>query len=319
VTAASAVTVAPLMTPLERSAQRRFRIFIPLVGLYLFIAFAAPILTGETGFLLLNSGWREVDQHWLYGCVVLIGVWIAVGPGQMGLRAVQGLIAAGWLLLTWLVGLTMSPNWKFELVLTTAVCAAVATTTFVALVVMRVCFGKTLVLKDQSIAQNARRCQYSLATLFLVMLLVCATLTLFGWIDPKYKNDFSLKLAWYFTTSGQWNIWKVSLGPLLIAAACLPAFLCHHQRGFVWALLLSVAAVALTVLIDAYSHEFVLFPLVQGNAVGAWITDRYLMHDAANLITVALSLLTAAVAMRWLGYRIEEPRSHSAWLRPAGQ
>lgn len=304
-TAASPVTATPLITRLERSARRRFRILLALIGTYLIIAFAAPILTGETGFLLLNSGWREVDQHWLYGCVILIAGWTALGPGRMDLRAVQGLIAVGWLLLAWLVGLTMSPNWEFELVLTTAVCAAVAAATFIALIVVRRCFGKMLVLKDERIGQNARRFQYSLATLFLVMLLICATLTLFGWIDPKYKNDFSLKLAWYFTTWGQWSIWKVSLGPLLIAAACLPAFLGHHQRGFAWAVLLSAAAIALTVLVDAYSHGFVLFPLVL-NAFGNWITDHYLIHDTVNLATVALCLLMAAVAMRWLGYRISK-------------
>ena len=201
-TAASAITPDRLASPPSLSTRWRFRIFLSLIGVYLVIAFVAPILTGETGFLLLNSGWREVDQHWLYGCVILIAGWTAVGPGRIGLRAVQGLIAVGWLLLAWLVGLTMSPNWEFELVPTTAVCAAVAATIFVALIVVRGCLGKVLGLKDGPVRQGDRRFQYSLATLLFVMLLICATLSLFGWIDPKYKNEFSLRLARYFATSG---------------------------------------------------------------------------------------------------------------------
>jgi hypothetical protein len=199
----------------------------------------------------------------------------------------------------------MSPNWEFELVPTTAVCAAVAATTFVALIVVRGCLGKVLGLKGGPARQSDRRFQYSLATLLFVMLLICATLSLFGWIDPKYKNEFSLRLAWYFATSGQWIIWKVAFGPLLIAAACLPAFLNHRKRGFAWGALLSAAAVALIVLVDAYSHEFVLFPLVQGSAFGTSVTDRYLIHDTANLATVAVCLLMTAVAMWRLGYRLE--------------
>ena len=207
--------------------------------------------------------------------------------------------------MAWLLGLTISPNWKFELVLTTVVCAAVAAATFVALIMVRRRFGKVLVLADGSIHPSARRFQYSLSTLFFVMLLICATLTLFGWIDPKYRNDFSLTLVWHFATWGQWSIWRVSLGPLLIAAACLPAFLSHRKRSFLWALGLSVVALLASVLMDSLTRTQVLYPLFQGQPLWPSAADYYLVHHVTNLATVTLCLLTAATVIHWLGYRIQ--------------
>jgi hypothetical protein len=303
---APAISVNPWTASQVRCARWRVRALYALIGFYFFVAFAAPILTGETGFLLLKSGWRDVDQHWLYGCVILIAGWVALGPGQMAIRAPQGLIAVGWLLLAWLLGLTMSPNWKFELEATTSVCAATAAATFVILKVVRRCSRMMLVPPDGPSGQGTKRFQYSLTTLFLAMLLICVTFALCRWIDPRYRSDLVLS-HWYYDPwlkGLAWVAWKGSLGPLLIAAACLPAFLSRRKTGFAWALVLSAAALAVTVLIDARTRGFVLFPLVQGQAVATWVIDYYLVHDIANIATTTLCLLTAAAAMHWMDYRL---------------
>ncbi len=300
-------TSEPLIAPPMRSARRRFRILAALIGLYLFLAFAVPILTGEAGFFLLKSGWRDVDQHWLYGCVVLIAGWTALGPGRLVVRALQGLVAVAWLLTAWLLGLTMSPNWKFEMEATTSVCAAVAAAIFVTLVVVRRCSGMMLVLTDGPSGQGTNRFQFSLTALLLAMLLICVTFALCRWIDPRYRSDAVLS-HWYYDPwlKGLALVaWNGALGPLLVAAACLPAFLSHRKRSFLWALGLSVVALLASVLMDSLTRTQVLYPLFQGQPLWPSAADYYLVHHVTNLATVTLCLLTAATVIHWLGYRIQ--------------
>src|SRR5687767_1676190 len=100
----SPISAETLIAHPIRSARRRFWILAALMGFYLFLVFAAPILTDEAGLLLLRSGWwRDADQNWLYGCVILVASWTALGSGRLAIRMLQGLIAIGWLLLAWLL------------------------------------------------------------------------------------------------------------------------------------------------------------------------------------------------------------------------
>jgi len=87
------------------SAPWRLRILLALISCYLFLAFAAPILTDDAGLLVPKPHiwFEDVDQQWLYGCVILIVGWVALGPGMMAIRAPQGLVALGWLTLAWLL------------------------------------------------------------------------------------------------------------------------------------------------------------------------------------------------------------------------
>lgn len=305
------------------SARWRSRILLALIGFYFLFAFAATVLTDQAGLLLLRSGrWRDVDQHWLYGCMILIGGWIALGPGRMLLRALQGMLGIGWLLLIWLLGLTISPNWKFELELTTLVSLFVAATTFAVLIVVRISSGRMLIQTERTSGVGTTRFQYSLTTLLFVMLLVGLSITLFGWIDPKYLNDAALSQAeasWFYTVWRRAMTWKVgteSLGPLLVAAACLPAFLNHRKCSFAWAFGLSACALIVLVVQDEYIRKFVLLPLLLGEStyrrtVHSQLIDSHIAQHLSSVTTLTVCLLTAATAMYWLGYQLSAVKPDS--------
>lgn len=228
------------------------------------------------------------------------------------MRAVQGLIGVGWLLLAWLLGLTMSPNWKFELEFTTLTCLAIAAATFAVLIVFRCFSGKMLVQTDGMRDNGTKRFQYSLTTLLLVMLLICVTFALFGWIDRRYLNDAALRRAqslWYFgllRKEMEWEVLKAVLRSVLIAATCLPVYLSRRKRSFAWTLGLSTVAIIVTVLTDTFARTNILYPFFQGKPVQQHFIDYYFVHHITNLATVTLCLLSAALAARWLGYRISK-------------
>jgi hypothetical protein len=297
------------------TARRRFLILRSLLGVYAFVTFASPILIDDAGLLMLkpHGWWREVDRYWLMGCAVLIAGWMALGRGQLAFRALQGLIAGGWLMLAWMLGLTISLNWRPELELTSLTFACVAAAAFVVLLGVRRVSGRMIVRADGAIETGTGRFQYSLATLLVVMLLICVTLTLIGWIDPRYRNYFAnpqVQSRWYMGLTRhalELEVLKESLDSLLVAAACLPVFLSHHKRNFAWTLGLLSAALIFSALNDEIVRTYILFPLVQGKPVERFYVDYYLVRHATNLVTVAICLFTAAGAMRWLGYRIRSP------------
>jgi len=162
--------------------------------------------------------------------------------------------------------------------------------------------------------KGTRRFQYSLTTLLGVMLLVGMTITLYGWIDPIYRNDDSywrVQSFWNYPTWRKplsWIVWKVAMSPLLFAAACLPAYLDQPKRGFMWAVGLFPIALLATVLIDARVRHYIVYPLFQGTPVYESYVSFYLIPHVFNSAAVALCLLTAATAMHWLGYRIRPLR-----------
>jgi hypothetical protein len=313
VTNAAPVTANPLTTSQRQSARWRFRVLLAVTSCYLFIAFAAPILIDEAGVLLLKPHyrWSGVDRHWLCGCTMLISAWVALGQGRIVIRALQGLIAASWLLLAWLLGLTMAPNWKPELELTTLACLTVAMASFAALFVVRRCTGKMLIQTDGISDARTNRFQYSLTTLFLVMFLICVTVALIGWIDPRYRNyaaDPNVQMRWYLGVRRREmleSIWGESIGPMLIAAACLPVFLSYHRKhGLAWALGLLAVAFTIMVVKDEFVRELILHPLLMREPVNRLALQDYLIRLVPNLATVLVCLLAAATAMHWLGYRL---------------
>ena len=102
-----------------------------------------------------------------------------------------------------------------------------------------------------------------------------------------------------------WIVCNAALGPLLIAAACLPVFLSYHRKwSLVWALGLSACALIILELRDEYVRTYILFPLLQGQPPGPWVDQFRFVPHIANMATVSVCLLTAAAAMHWLGYRI---------------
>ncbi|MGI8979801.1 MAG: hypothetical protein ACR2FY_11305 [Pirellulaceae bacterium] len=310
-TKSSLINAEPLIAPPVGSARRRLRMLIGMMSVYLFLAFAAPILTDEAGLLLLRSGWwRDVDQYWLYGCVILVAGWTALGPGRLAIRMPQGLIAVGWLLLAWLLGLTISPNWKYEVQLTTLAGISVAVTTFAILLMVRLSSGRRLVQTDGTSGEGPKRFQYSLATLLFVMLLICVTFALLGWIDSKYRKDATLWPYWYsaaWRKALTWDVWKEAIDPLLIAVVCLPAFLSNRPRAFAWILGLFVAALVALLVKNEALRDYISYSLDERNAVYEHYINRHLFPGMVNLATVSACLLSAAAAMRWLGYRIQAP------------
>ena len=300
------------------SERRRFQLLLAIIGCYFFIAFATPFLTDAAKILLLmpSEPWNQIDAYWLYGCVVLIAGWVALGPGRMAIRGVQGIIVAGWLLLAWMLGLTMSPNWQPGLGLTVLTCATVAVASLGILVLVRRCFGTLIARIDGACEMETRRFQYSLTTLLLVMLLICVTLAIFGWIDPRYRNytqDPSVQSLWYPGWSRRElaeRIGSATLGTILIAAACLPVFLSQRNRTVAWAVGVSAAAFTISLLMDASLNVSVYFPLFSKSSV-PW----YFQFQVTNLATIIVSLLTAAAAMRWLGYQLAAATPET---RPSG-
>jgi hypothetical protein len=307
-TNASAITASPLTASQGQSARWRFRVLYTLIGFYLFIAFAAPILTDDAGLLWLRSRrLADVDQHWLYACMILIGGWVAVGPHRIPLRALQGLIGIGWLLLAWLLGLTISPNWKSEFEGTTLACLSLAVATFLVLIMVRFSTGRKLVQTDGTSNAGTQRFQYSITMLLLVMLLICVTVALWGWIDPKYRKDATLWPYWHsisWRKDMAWGVCNAALGPLLISAAYLPVFWGHRKWSLVWALGLSACALIVLELRDEYVRTYILFPLLQGKPHEPWVDNFRFVPHIANMATVSVCLLTAAAGMHWLGYRI---------------
>ncbi len=306
--------------PQKLSARSRIRILVSLIGFYFFVTFALPILTDDAGVLLLkpHGWWREVDRHWLMGCAILIAGWVALGPEPIAARALQGVIAGGWLLLAWMLGLTMSPNWKPELELTALACASVAAASLVVLIGVRRYLGKMIFRTDGTMETGPSRFQYSLATLLVVMLLICVTLALIGWIDARYRNYFAdpnVQARWYLGVRRRalaGEVLKETFDSLLVAIACLPVFLSHRKRNFAWTLGSFVTALMVSMLNDELVRTYVLQPLFQGKPVQRYYIDYCLAPHVTNLATVTVCLLTAAVAMRWLGYRIQstEPQTH---------
>jgi hypothetical protein len=289
------------------SARRRFQLLFAISGFYLFIASVSPILADAAGiFTLHRETWDQIDDHWLYGCIILIAGWVALGPGRMAMRGLQGFIVAGWLLLVWMLGLTMTPNWQPETGLTLLTCAAVAVASFGMLVAVRRCSGRMISRVDGRYKIETNRFQYSLTTLLFVMLLFCVALALFGWIDPRYRNyaqDPSMRSLWHPGGSRRYlleRIGSVTLSAILITAACLPAFLSKRKRPVAWSLGLSVAAFIIFLLMDVSLNIYVSFPLFQNNWTAPW--SLYSRFD--NFATVTVCLLTAAAGMHWLGYRI---------------
>jgi hypothetical protein len=214
----------------------------------------------------------------------------------------------------------MSPNWQPELGLTVLTCATVAVTSLAMFVVVRRCSGKVIARVDGASETETRRFQYSLTTLLLVMLLICVTLAIFGWIDPRYRNyaqDRTLQSLWSPGWSRRYlleSIGSATLGAVLIAAACLPVFVTQRKRTVAWALGLSAAAFAICLLMDASLDVYISFPLFGNNSSVPWS----LAFQVANLATITICLLMAAAAMHWLGYRlaVEPPRAMEAGRLP---
>jgi len=314
VTRASPVIATPLVASEARIARQRTRILLALICGYFFIAFAAPILTDEAGLLLLkpHHWWNGFDRNWLCGCVTLIAGSMALGSGPLPKRLVQGFIGLGWLFLIWLLGLTMSPNWKPEIELTWLVCAAVAVTTFAVLIIIRRFSGKMIVRADTVNEMGTKRFQYTLTTLLLVMFLLCMTFALMGWIDPRYRHYFddpNVQLRWYVSWHRREVLGRIgsdALTAILIAGACCPAFLSRRKQAFAWAIGLSVIALAITTLKDEFIRVRILIPLVQGKPVDWWDIDYALIPCGVNWATLVLCLLIAATAMHWLGYQISK-------------
>lgn len=312
-TDASAITPDRLASPPRVSARWRFRILLALAGSYLFITFSAPFLTSETGLLLLKprDWWIGVDHYWLYGCVILVAGWAALSPGRIALRVPQSVVAICWLLLAWLLGETISLEWPW-LEQTILVCLTVAATTFVVLIYVRRLTGKKLVVIDEQCDQGNRPFQYSLTTLLLAMLLVGVTITLLGWIHPLLWKNAAQSPLWYHSGARKemaWETWNGTIGPLLIAAACLPAFLSARKRSLAWALGLSTCVLIVQEIRDDYVRGDILLPLLFGKSTYRWGVHAQFIHShvaqhALSVATLTLCLLTAAAAMHHLGYRL---------------
>jgi hypothetical protein len=60
------------------------------------------------------------------------------------------------------------------------------------------------------------------------------------------------------------------------------------------------------VALDPLARNLVLYPLWQGTPLMPWAIDYYLVPIFANLLAIALCLLSATITMRWLGYRISK-------------
>lgn len=313
-TGASAATADQSLASQVRIATWRFRILLTVAGFYLLLTFAAPILIDDAGLLLLkpHGWWSGVDRYWLCGCVALVAGWMALGPGPPTKRAVQGLIGILWLMLAWLLGLTMSPNWKPELELTALICAATAIATFLSLATFRRFTGKSLVRADGTSEVRPERFQYSLTALFIATLLICMTFAIFRWVDPRYRDyttDPNVQLLWYLGWRRRQLFESTSreaLGAMLVCAACFLVFLSQRKRSFTFALVFIALGIALRVALDPLARSLVLYPLWQGTPLTPWAIDYYLVPIFANLFAIALCLLSAAITMRWLGYRISK-------------
>ena len=308
-TVASPITATPLLTPSIRIARQRTRLLLAIAGLYFFVALAAPILTDQAGLLLLRPAhwWERTDRFWLCGCGMLIAGWMALGSGRFVQRFFQGLVAASWLLLAWMLGVSGSPNWKPDIEVTALAAAVAAAALFIVLLVARRWSGTISVPGDPRGDAPVGPFQYSLATLLVVMLLLGLTLGLVGWIDPRYRHYFqdpNVQMRWY------WN-WQDVLGRIgsealttfLIGCACLPVFLSRRKRAIAWAIGLSLGALAIAVVKDGLIRERILIPLVQGKSVDWWDIDYALIPCEVNWATLVLCLLAAAIGMHWLGYR----------------
>jgi len=312
-TRVSISAVLAVFEPSHWSARSSWRVLLALIGTYLFITFAAPILMDEAGLLWLRSPWlTRVDQFWLYGCVILIAGWTALGPGRLILRGAQGLIGVGWLLLLWLLGLTIAPNYKHELEPTTLVCLTLFIVVFTVLFALRLGTGEMLLPPAATGGESTKRFQYSLTTLLLVMLLVGLTITLFGWVDQRYVTRTSqfvtyLQVTWsngFLRRELASDVFSEAMVTLLIAAACLPAFWSRRFRGFVWAFVLSAAALLAVVAKDVWIRErYVFYPQI-GYVYLRETIEYFFFAHLGNLVAVTLCLLIAAAAMHWLGYRL---------------
>jgi|GEM_PF-2354754 len=320
-------TILAMFKPSQWSARSRWRVlFLALIGNYLFITFAAPILTDEAGLLWLRSPWlTRLDQFWLYGCVILVAGWTALAQGRLALRGAQGLVGVGWLLLLWLLGLTIAPNYKLhELEPTTLVCLILFTVVFTVLFWLRLGSGKMLLpTKATSRESVNERFQYSLTTLLLVMLLVGLTITLYGWIDQLYMTHVSGFRSYVQVTWSNGSLRRElasevineAAGPILIAAACLPAFWSRRFRGFAWALTLSAAVLFAVVAKDVWIRKL-YYPQI-GFHYLIETMKYFFFANLGNLMAVTFCLLIAAAAMHWLGYRFSaRPAPISPGERP---
>ena len=313
-TGALAVTADHSMESQVRNARWRFRILLAVASFYLLLTFAAPILIDDAGLLLLkpHGWWSGVDRYWLCGCVALVAGWMALGPGPLPKRAVKGLIGILWLMLAWLLGLTMSPNWKPELELTALICAAAAIATFLSLATFRRFTGKSLVRVDGTSEVRQERFQYSLTALFIATLLICMTFAIYRWVDARYRNytaDPNVQLLWYLGWRRRQLLESSSreaLGAILVCAACFPVFVSQRKRSFTFALVFIVLGIALRAALDPWARSGVFYPLWQGTPLVPWAIDNYLIPILADLATIALCLLSAAVTMRCLGCPISK-------------
>lgn len=298
---AAQTTANPLTaTP---SVRRRFPLLLTLFGFYSLIAFATPILTDTAAILLStsNEAWNQLDRQWMCGCAILIAGWVALGPGRTITRALQGLFAAVWFLIVWMLGMTMSPNWKPQMETTVLSCAAIAGISLGAFVILRCISGKVIARTDGAREGGAARFQYSLTTLLVVMLLVCVLLSMFGWIDPRYRNPANspaVQALWNLGLMRQGLLQSVAdqaISSLLIAAVCMPLFLRQHASRVKWGLGFSVIALIVALVIDVRLEAIVqIFRNYH-------FTTFYIAHMA----TVAVCLLTAASALHGLGYWLQ--------------
>jgi hypothetical protein len=285
---------------------------LAIVGLYFFVAFAAPILTDQAGLLLLRPAhwWENTDRFWLCGCGMLIAGWMALGSGRFVQRFFPGVVAASWLLLAWMLGVSGSPNWKPEIEVTALVVAVATAAMFGVLLVARRWSGKISAAGDPRGDAPTGPFQFSLATLLVVILLLGLTLGLVGWIDPRYRHYFqdpNVQMRWYLG-SRRWEVLartgSEALTALLIGCAFLPAFLSRRKRAIAWAIGLSLGAFAIAIIKDGFIRARILFPLAQRRPVDWWDIDYAVVPCGANWATLVLCLLIAAIAMHWLGYRL---------------
>ena len=298
------------MAPQGPDIRWRFWVLLASIAFCYLVAFATPILTDTTRIVsnVAQDQWEAIDRYWLYGCHVLIAGWVALGPGRLVLRAVQGIIAAGWLLLAWMLGLSMSPNWRQEHEWTVLVAALVGAATFAVLIVVRLWSGRTIVL-DPTNDTGSKPFQYSLTTLFLVTLLICLTFAISRWIDPRYRDYSWFWLGWRETLLER--IGGEALGSLVVAGACWPLFLSPRKRVFALALCLSIGSFVAACLMDAQIEVMISFPLLQ-SLPRFWV----IRYEVSGLATILLCLVTAAAVIHWLGYRLSATsvRSWTTWV-----
>jgi hypothetical protein len=293
------------MASQEPDTRWRFRALLAYIAFCYFVAFVTPILTDTTRIVsnITENKWEALDRYWLYGCNVLIAGWIALGPGRLILRMTQGLIAAGWLILAWMLGLSMSPNWRKDHEWTMFVAAVVGIAMFTILIVVRRWSGRTFV-RDQTSDTSPRRFQYSLTTLFLVTLFICLTFAISRWIDPRYRDYTWFWLGWRKTLFER--IGGEAVGSLVVAGACWSLFLGQRERALAWALCLSIGAFVAACLIDAQINVEISIPLLQS------LPSFWIRYEISGLATILLCLVIAATVMHWLGYRLSA-KSVQSW------